>query len=53
MGWSVNRPIGQWCQGEFENANQTQDDIAIIANDSNGVGFRNDDHVLNPEPWTR
>ncbi|MCK8524143.1 PKD domain-containing protein [Aquimarina sp. D1M17] len=44
MGWSVNRAIGQWSQGEFENANQTQDDIAIMADSRNGVGFRNDDH---------
>ncbi len=44
MGWSASKPIGQWSQGEFENANQTQDDIAIIGNNRNGVGFRNDDH---------
>ncbi len=44
MGWSASRPIGQWSQGEFENANQTQDDIAIIGDNRNGVGFREDDH---------
>ncbi len=44
MGWSASKPIGQWSQGEFENANQTQDDIAVIGGDRNGVGFRNDDH---------
>ncbi len=45
MGWSVNKQIGQWSQGEFENANQTQDDIAVMADNRNGVGFRTDDHA--------
>ncbi|GAA4272294.1 hypothetical protein GCM10022258_15880 [Aquimarina gracilis] len=45
MGWSASRPIGHWSQGEFENANQTQDDIAIIGDQRNGVGFRPDDHA--------
>lgn len=44
MGWSVNRPIGQWSAGEYDNATSNQDDIAIIANSRNGVGFQNDDH---------
>ncbi|WP_160114698.1 PKD domain-containing protein [Aquimarina sp. AU474] len=45
MGWSVNKQIGQWSIGEFENANQTQDDIAVMADNRNGVGFRTDDHA--------
>ncbi|AXT59313.1 PKD domain-containing protein [Aquimarina sp. AD10] len=51
MGWSASRAIGQWSQGEFENANQTQDDIAVMADNNNGVGFRDDDHsnVINNE----
>ncbi len=44
MGWSANRPIGQWSAGEYDNATSNQDDIAIIANSRNGVGFQNDDH---------
>ncbi|SHI48826.1 PKD domain-containing protein [Aquimarina spongiae] len=45
MGWSVNRQIGHWSLGEYENATQNQDDIAIMADNRNGVGFRNDDHA--------
>ncbi|GGX31261.1 PKD domain-containing protein [Aquimarina muelleri] len=44
MGWSVNKPIGQWSAGEYDNATSNQNDIAIIANSRNGVGFQNDDH---------
>ncbi|MDH7448320.1 Ig-like domain-containing protein [Aquimarina sp. 2201CG14-23] len=44
MGWSANKPIGHWSSGEYNNATSSQDDIAIIANNTNGVGFQNDDH---------
>lgn len=45
MGWSASRPIGHWSAGEYDGAsNPSQDDIAIIANSRNGVGFQNDDH---------
>ncbi len=44
MGWSASKQIGQWSKGEFEGANQTQDDIAVIGDNRNGVGFQNDDH---------
>ncbi|MDY8135486.1 PKD domain-containing protein [Aquimarina sp. 2201CG5-10] len=44
MGWSASKPIGHWSKGEYTNANQTQDDIAIIAGTSNNVGFQDDDH---------
>ncbi len=44
MGWSASKPIGQWSKGEYENANRTEDDIAIIGDSRNGVGFQNDDH---------
>ncbi|WP_271768065.1 Ig-like domain-containing protein [Aquimarina algiphila] len=44
MGWSASRPIGQWSAGEYNGATSSQDDIAIIANTRNGIGFQNDDH---------
>ncbi len=44
MGWSASTSIGQWSLGEYTNATNTQDDIAIIAGSRNGVGFKNDDH---------
>ncbi|GAA4277332.1 Ig-like domain-containing protein [Aquimarina mytili] len=46
MGWSASRPIGHWSAGEYEGAsNPGQDDVAIIANSRNGVGFQDDDHA--------
>ncbi|GAA3521905.1 hypothetical protein GCM10022393_40460 [Aquimarina addita] len=44
MGWSVNRALGHWSKGEYIGAVEQEDDIAIIAGSSNGVGFRDDDH---------
>lgn len=52
MGWSVNRAIGHWSSGEYSDATNTQDDIAIIANNRNGVGFQNDDHGNIPDNAT-
>ncbi|MBQ4821966.1 PKD domain-containing protein [Aquimarina sp. MMG016] len=43
MGWSVNRPIGHWSKGEYDNADQDQDDLAIISGNRNGFGYKNDD----------
>ncbi|PKV51639.1 putative secreted protein (Por secretion system target) [Aquimarina sp. MAR_2010_214] len=44
MGWSANNPIGHWSSGEYPNATNTEDDIAIISDNINGFGFRKDDH---------
>ncbi|WP_109097073.1 PKD domain-containing protein [Aquimarina sp. AU58] len=44
MGWSANKTLGHWSSGEYPDATNTQDDIAIISNNRNGVGFQNDDH---------
>ncbi|MFD2562678.1 Ig-like domain-containing protein [Aquimarina rubra] len=44
MGWSASKPIGHWSKGEYDNANEQEDDIQIIAGTQNGVGFRDDDH---------
>jgi Big-like domain-containing protein/type IX secretion system substrate protein len=44
MGAGYYEPIVQWSKGEYANPSQTQDDLAIIANNTNGVGFRTDDY---------
>lgn len=44
MGLSTSRDVSQWCKGEFENADKTQDDLALITKKANGITYRNDDH---------
>lgn len=39
MGASYSRSLVQWSKGEYNGANNTEDDIAIIAGTSNGFGF--------------
>jgi hypothetical protein len=41
MGVGYNRALVQWSKGEYPNANQTQDDLAII---SGKVPYEPDDH---------
>ncbi len=41
MGTGYNRNVSQWSQGEYPDASQFQDDIAIIAGK---VSLRSDDH---------
>jgi len=48
MGSSPNALI-QWSKGEYDGATQQQDDLAIIAGELNGFGYRNDDHADNYE----
>ncbi len=43
MGNSMSRSITHWSSGEYANANMTQDDVAIIANSTNGFGYKTDD----------
>jgi hypothetical protein len=43
MGAGYYEPIVQWSKGEYANPSNTQDDLAIIANSTNGVGYRADD----------
>lgn len=43
MGWSVDKQMAQWSRGEYQNANNTQDDIAIITKAANDITFRADD----------
>ncbi|MFB9079724.1 T9SS type A sorting domain-containing protein [Flavobacterium procerum] len=44
MGMAVLRPVVQWSKGEYTGANNTEDDVAIISNISNGIGYRADDY---------
>jgi autotransporter-associated beta strand protein len=42
MGYSYVKTISQWSKGEYTNANNTQDDLAVMRN--NGAVYRPDDH---------
>jgi hypothetical protein len=44
MGAGYYRPVVQWSKGEYNNANNKQDDVAIIASAKFGVGYRGDDY---------
>lgn len=43
MGWSASSSIGQWSRGEYQNADNREDDLAIIAGTRNGFGYRSDE----------
>ncbi len=55
MGLSYSKPISQWSKGEYKDANNTQDDLAVML--TQGAVYRSDDHgnttstatKLNPE----
>ena len=42
MGASYYQPVTQWCKGEYADANNHEDQIAIIAGSRNGFGFARD-----------
>jgi hypothetical protein len=44
MGASYSRPVGHWSKGEYNAANNFQDDIAVIAGSKFGIGYRADDY---------
>lgn len=44
MGVGYYQQLVQWSKGEYNAANQLQDDLAIITGASNGFGYRPDDH---------
>jgi Secretion system C-terminal sorting domain len=44
MGVSYYKPVTHWSIGEYNNANNKQDDLAIITNTRYGLGFRPDDY---------
>lgn len=39
MGNSYYRSLTQWSKGEYPNANNSEDDLAIISSELNGVGY--------------
>ena len=43
MGVGYYKKLVQWSKGEYLNANNTEDDLAIITG-QNGFGYRSDDH---------
>lgn len=49
MGTGFNRNVSQWSKGEYLNANNTQDDLAVIAGK---LGYRPDDHGNTPTAAT-
>lgn len=44
MGVGYYVSLVQWSKGEYANASQTQDDLAIITSSTYGVGYRTDDY---------
>lgn len=44
MGVGYYKPVSQWSRGEYNSANNGEDDIAKIASGTYNVGYRNDDH---------
>lgn len=42
MGQSNRKPISQWSKGEYANAHNTQDDLAVML--TQGAVYRSDDH---------
>jgi len=43
MGSSYYKNVTQWSQGEYNGANNKEDDLATISNSRNGAGYRSDD----------
>jgi len=39
MGAPFSVSLSQWSKGEYAGANNTQDDVAVIASDANGFGY--------------
>lgn len=44
MGAGYYKSVTQWSKGEYNNANNKQDDLAIMAGSQFGLGYRSDDH---------
>ncbi|MCV9930172.1 RICIN domain-containing protein [Flavobacterium sp. LS1R49] len=48
MGAGYYRPVVQWSKGEYDYANNKQDDVALISSAKFGVGYRADDYGDSP-----
>lgn len=44
MGGVQTRAVTQWSKGEYNNADNFEDDLAIITATGNGFGYKTDDH---------
>lgn len=44
MGVGYYKPVSQWSRGEYNSANNQQNDLETIAQNKFGVGYRGDDH---------
>lgn len=44
MGVGYSEPLTQWSKGEYLNADETQDDLAVIVGNNNDVDYRIDDN---------
>ncbi|NNM28396.1 MAG: hypothetical protein HKO57_02680 [Akkermansiaceae bacterium] len=44
MGNSYQRTVTHWSRGEYNDASNLEDDLAIIAGSRNGLGYVTDDH---------
>ncbi len=47
MGVGYSKELVQWSKGEYAGANNTQNDLSLIAGLNNGFGYRTDDHGNN------
>jgi hypothetical protein len=45
MGAAYNKNLAQWSKGEYNSANNKEDDLAIISARNNGFGYKTDDHA--------
>ena len=52
MGAGYDANVTQWSRGDYDGANNRQDDISIITNDNNRITFREDDHVYGNDEST-
>ena len=51
MGVGYYKELTQWSRGEYAEASNTEDDLAIITT-KNGFGYRPDDHANHPDAAT-
>ena len=52
MGAGYDANVTQWSRGDYDDANNRQDDISIITNSNNRITFREDDHVYGNDEST-
>ncbi len=45
MGAGFSKPVSQWSKGDYGQANNKEDDLAIMSGPRNNLGYRSDDHA--------